>query len=305
MASDWDCTLEAAGASPLRAVRLGLRQIKGLRQAEAEALVAARTAGARSAEAFARAPGITRRGLELLAEADAFRGLGLARREALWTVKGLAGEANAARTAPLLLRQNLKETQVELPFMSAPQHVAEDYRTTSLSLKAHPVGFFRDDLARMGVGPCAALKTARDRRRIAVAGLVLVRQRPGTAKGVVFLTIEDETGVANIVVWRDAFEASRRIVMGAAFLLVEGQVQKEGEVIHVVARKFTDLSTRLAARADPPCPQPGFPLTKGPLDLRRGLRPVARNERKHACPPPLRPPWPTPSAKNGSPGRSR
>jgi error-prone DNA polymerase len=98
----------------------------------------------------------------------------------------------------------------------------------------------------MGVSPCAALKTARDRRRIAVGGLVLVRQRPGTAKGVVFLTIEDETGVANIVVWRDAFEANRRIVMGSAFLVVEGQVQKEGEVIHVVARRFTDLSARLA-----------------------------------------------------------
>ncbi|MFN9926496.1 MAG: OB-fold nucleic acid binding domain-containing protein, partial [Phenylobacterium sp.] len=282
MASDWDCTLEAVespslrrprsgasrlgedqtpvlpqrgrgttrsvveGGACLRAVRLGLRQIKGLRQAEAEALVAARAAGARSVEAFARAPGISRRGLELLAEADAFRGLGLPRREALWAVKGLAGEANAARTAPLLLRQNLKEAQVELPFMSAPHHVAEDYRTTSLSLKAHPTGFFRDDLARMGVSPCAALKTARDRRRIAVAGLVLVRQRPGTATGVVFLTIEDETGVANIVVWRDAFEANRRIVMGSAFLVVEGQVQKEGEVIHVVARRFTDLSARLA-----------------------------------------------------------
>jgi error-prone DNA polymerase len=245
MASDWDCTLEAADP-PYRAVRLGLRQIKGLLQAEAEVLVAARAEGARSVEAFARAPGISRRGLELLAEADAFRGLGLPRREALWAVKGLAGEANAARTAPLLLRQNLKEAQVELPFMSAPHHVAEDYRTTSLSLKAHPTGFFRDDLARMGVSPCAALKTARDRRRIAVGGLVLVRQRPGTAKGVVFLTIEDETGVANIVVWRDAFEANRRIVMGSAFLVVEGQVQKEGEVIHVVARRFTDLSARLA-----------------------------------------------------------
>jgi error-prone DNA polymerase len=124
--------------------------------------------------------------------------------------------------------------------------VAEDYRTTSLSLKAHPVGFFRGELDRMGVVPAERLRTLRDRRRLSVGGLVLVRQRPGTAKGVVFLTLEDETGIANIVVWRDAFEANRRLVMGSAFLVVHGQLQREGEVIHLVAEKFTDLSHRLS-----------------------------------------------------------
>jgi error-prone DNA polymerase len=114
--------------------------------------------------------------------------------------------------------------------------------------------FFREDLAAMGAVPCGALKTARDRRRLSVGGLVLVRQRPGTAKGVVFLTLEDETGIANLVVWRDAFEANRRLVMGASFLVVHGQVQKEGEVIHVVAERFTDLSHRLSELRDDKAP---------------------------------------------------
>jgi error-prone DNA polymerase len=169
-------------------------------------------------------------------------------------VKGLSDEWGAERNAPLLLRQSVKEQQVALPFMSLPQNVAEDYRTTSLSLKDHPVRFFREDLASQKVVPCSVLKTVRDRRRLSVGGLVLVRQRPGTAKGVVFLTIEDETGIANIVVWRDAFEANRRLVMGSSFLIVHGQVQREGEVVHVVAERFTDLSGRLSELRDDQAP---------------------------------------------------
>lgn len=251
--SDWDCTLEEKDdpRERYRPVRLGLRQIKGFKEAEAKALVEARGAGCRTIQAFARQARLSRRALELLAEADAFHGLGVNRREALWTVKGLSDEWGAERDAPLLTRQTLKEPQVELPFMNLPQHVAEDYRTTSLSLKAHPMTFFRDDLTAMGAVRCEALKTVRDKRRLCVGGLVLVRQRPGTAKGVVFLTMEDETGIANIVVWRDAFEANRRIVMGSSFLVVHGQVQREGDVIHVVAERFTDLSHRLSEmRAD-------------------------------------------------------
>ena len=245
--SDWDCALETQElGEPYRPVRLGLRQIKGFKEKDAEALTAARLAGARTIEDFARQGHLTRRALELLAEADAFASLGYVRRDALWAVKGLAGDWGAEKTAPLLLRQSLKETQVELPFMSAPQNVAEDYRTTSLSVKDHPARFFRHDLGAMGAVHCGALKTARDRRKLAVGGLVLVRQRPGTAKGVVFLTLEDETGIANIVVWRDAFEANRRTVMSAAFLMVHGQVQSVDGVVHVVAERFTDLSHRLS-----------------------------------------------------------
>jgi error-prone DNA polymerase len=199
---------------------------------------------------------VTRRTLELLAEADAFRSLGMDRRQALWAVKGLSGEFRAEAEAPLLARGRPKEVQVELPLMSPAQHVAEDYRTTNLSLKAHPIGFFRAELDRLGVVPAERLKSLHDRRRLSVGGLVLVRQRPGTAKGVVFLTLEDETGIANIVVWRDAFEANRRLVMGASFLVVRGQLQREGDVIHLVAEQFTDLSHRLSEMREDDRPTP-------------------------------------------------
>jgi error-prone DNA polymerase len=240
----------------LRPLRLGLRQITGLKEDEALKIIQARADGARTFEDFALRSGVTRRTLELLAEADAFRSLGLDRRQALWAVKGLAGEIDAERQAPLLARAQPKEAQVELPFMSPAQHVAEDYRTTSLSLKAHPVGFFRGELDRLGAVPAERLRDMRDRRRLCVGGLVLVRQRPGTAKGVVFLTLEDETGIANVVVWRNAFEANRRLVMGASFLLVQGQLQREGEVIHLVAEKFTDLSHRLSEMREDDRPTP-------------------------------------------------
>lgn len=271
MASVWDCTLEeterassssvgrggprsGGGGLRRRPVRLGFRQIKGFRQDDAERLVRAREAGCRTIQDFAQAAGLSRRALELLAEADAFRSLSMDRRQALWAVKGLAGELNALEAAPLLARQSAKEQQVLLPFMSPAQHVAEDYRTTSLSLKAHPVGFFREDLNRMGAVRCGTLKDARGGRRLSVGGLVLVRQRPGTAKGVVFLTLEDETGIANIVVWKDVFEANRRTVMTAAFLVVHGRVQSESGVVHVVAERFTDLSERLSEMREDTAP---------------------------------------------------
>jgi error-prone DNA polymerase len=257
--SDWDCTLEdddprSADAFPgrWRAVRLGLRQIKGFRKDEAERIEKARAAGAETADDFILRAGLSRRSLELLAEADAFRSLGLTRREALWAVKGAALEDASS----LLAGRKTQEAQVALPFMSLPQEVVEDYRTTSLSLKAHPIGFFRAELKAMKVIPEAALAGARNGARVSVGGLVLVRQRPGTAKGVVFLTMEDETGNANIVVWKDAFEANRRTVMGASFLVVHGCVQTAEGVTHLVAERFTDLSADLAQlRADEGAPQ--------------------------------------------------
>ena len=245
MASDWDCTLEPVEGRRLRALRLGLRQIKGLKKPDGLALMKMRETGVRTLEAFAR--GLSRRAMELLAEADAFAGLGLTRRQALWAVKGLAGETRVETDAPLLAAMDRPEVQVELPLMSLPMQVTEDYRTTRLSLKAHPCAFFREDFARAGAVPAAALKTMRDRRWTSVGGIVLVRQRPGTAKGVVFMTLEDETGVANIVVWKDAFEANRRLVMTASVLQVHGQLQIESGVIHLVAKGFTDLS-HLSAR---------------------------------------------------------
>jgi error-prone DNA polymerase len=252
VSSDWDCTLEAPGDPQAHhaALRLGLRQIKGLRQEEARLITAARGWGARSFEDYALGAGLSRRSLELLAEADAFKALGLSRREALWAVKGMADEVGAERSAPLIALQSAKEAQVLLPFMSLPKEVAEDYRTTSLSLKKHPVSFYREDLSALRAVPCDSLKGRRNGARVSVGGLVLVRQRPGTAKGVVFLTLEDETGIANIVCWKDAFDANRRLVMSSAFLVVHGQLQIANNVIHLVAERFTDLSAKLGEMRD-------------------------------------------------------
>jgi error-prone DNA polymerase len=258
LASDWDCTLEnlananeREGGKTLKAVRLGLRQIKGLAEEEARRLVAARAAGARTLQAIAVGANLSRRSLELIAEADALRSLGLDRRAGLWAVKGLAPELKAAAQAPLLAALGPPaESQALLPLMSLPAHVMEDYRTTSLSLKAHPCGFFRPLLDELGAVSAARLKSLKDGSRVAVGGLVLIRQRPGTAKGVVFVTLEDETGSANAVVWGDVFTANRRTVMSAAFLVVHGRMQRAGDVIHVVAERFTDLSARLADLRD-------------------------------------------------------
>jgi error-prone DNA polymerase len=229
------------------AVRLGLRQIRGLRQAEAEKLVGARRAGARTLREIAVAAELSRQTLELLAEADALRLLGLGRRAGLWAAKALAPEVKVESEAPLLALLGLAaaEEPVRLPDMALGAHVAEDYRTTSLSLKAHPCAFFRPLLASLGATPAAQLKAMKDGASVAVGGIVLIRQRPGTAKGVVFVTLEDETGSANAVVWRDVFAANRRVVMGSSFLLVRGRLQRAAEVIHVVAERFVDLTPRL------------------------------------------------------------
>ena len=262
MLSDWDCALEGEGGT-LRPVRLGLRMISGLREEEAERLVTAREEGARTLAELAARGNLSRRGLELLAEADALRSLGMDRRAGLWAVKALAPEAKVETEAPLLaLMGPPAEAPVRLPAMRLPAHVAEDYRTTSLSLKAHPCAFFRPLLTGMGAVTAARLRGMKDGARLCVGGLVLIRQRPGTAKGVVFVTLEDETGSANAVVWQDVFTANRRTVMASRFLVVHGRLQRAGEVIHVVAERFTDLTGRLwelkAAAADP-APPPATP----------------------------------------------
>ncbi len=240
--SVWDCELEGvAGQTGVRAVRLGLRQVKGLARAEADRLIVAREAGAVTARDLAARAGLSSRALELLAEADALAGLDLGRREGLWAVKGLESD-----DPPLLaLMGGPPEAPIALPAMTAGAHVAEDYRTTRLSLKGHPCAFFRPVLDGMGATRASALRAMKDARRVTVGGLVLIRQRPGTAKGVVFVTLEDETGSANAVVWRDVFAANRRTVMAARFLVVHGRLQRAGEVTHVVAERFTDLSDRL------------------------------------------------------------
>ena len=247
---------EGAQGRILQPLRLGLRQIRGLKEDEGQRLIAAREAGARTLPDLARIADLSRQTLEFLAEADAFRSLGMDRRAALWAVKGMAPERRVEADAPLLaLMGRPDEGAVSLPEMALSAHVAEDYRTTSLSLKAHPCQFFRPLLTSLGAVTAASLRERRDGSRVAVAGLVLIRQRPGTAKGIVFITLEDETGSANAVVWKDLFAANRREAMSASFLVVHGRMQRAGDVIHVVAERFTDLSGRLGElRRETPAP---------------------------------------------------
>jgi error-prone DNA polymerase len=201
--------------------------------------------------------------LERLANADAFRSIGLDRRAALWAVMGLAGSALGAKsksmaataTTSLLIEAKtgdlFAEPSVALPSITLGEHVVEDYAAISLSLKAHPIAFFRPQLAHRGILTSAEHWDERlAGRRAAVAGLVLVRQRPGTAKGVIFLTLEDETGIVNVVVWPKVFARNRRVVMSAQFLEVYGRIEREGLVIHIVAERLVDRSDQLRSLAE-------------------------------------------------------
>jgi error-prone DNA polymerase len=279
--SDWDCTLE-----PTAAVRLGFRLIHGLSEQELKKLIAARGNGFSSIERLAATADISRFTIERLAEADAFRSIphdpakwepvrrqdhapniesgGLDRRAALWAARRLdtigirrpkdgskLGGSKSGETLPLLTPhlgdEFFPEPHVALPAMPLCEHVVEDYVTTGLSLKQHPVQFFRERLAALGAIRNAQLRddALLQDSTVTVAGLVLVRQRPGTSKGVVFMTLEDETDIANIIVWPKVFARNRRTVMTARFLAVRGPLQRAGLVIHVVAESFIDLSAQL------------------------------------------------------------
>ncbi len=266
-ASRWDCTLEPSDGG-LFAVRLGLRLVQGLPNAAAARLVAHRGATPYgTVEALWQRAGLPAAALERLAEADAFQGLGLDRRQALWAVRGLADAAlplfvAADRAAGLASAPaaEVVEPAVALAPLPAGREVVEDYRSVGLSLRRHPVAFLRDDLTARGLRACGDLVTARDGRRVAVAGLVLVRQKPGSAKGVMFVTVEDETGVANLILWPAVFERQRRLVLQAGLLACHGRVQHEGQVVHVVAERLEDLTGLLRSVGE----------REGALTLRHG-----------------------------------
>lgn len=246
--SGWDCALEPHGGSPGGfALRLGLRQIAGFDEAAARRLEAARGDGYRSLEALRRRAGLTGDSLDRLARADAFGSLGLSRREGLWSVAGLG-----APPPPLFAacRERAGEPVAALPDASPGEEVAADYASLRLSLKAHPVSLLRGALTARGAVPAETLAAAADGRRLEVCGLVLARQRPGTAKGIVFATLEDETGVANIVIRKRVFERYRNAALDAGLLAVRGAVQREGIVIHLVAERLVDLTPMLAGLAD-------------------------------------------------------
>ena len=181
--------------------------------------------------------------LEKLADADAFRSVGLDRRQALWEVSALADRPTGMFTGQQ--PEMVAEQGLQLPLMSLPEHVIQDYKSTSLSLKTHPVSFVREQLDSLGAVPNAALRQMGNGGYVKVAGLVLVRQRPGTANGICFITLEDETGIANVVVFRKLFQRYRREVLQSRLLMVEGQLQVEGEVIHVIVRRCHNVSGML------------------------------------------------------------
>ena len=245
-ASGWDNSLEGTGEGGC-ALRLGLRQVGGLRQEDAARIVDARTVEARDAPypdvgTLRRRTGVPVSAIETLAAADAFRSMGLARREALWQARALA------KAPPLPLfeaadeREDGPEPAVALPAMAAGEQVVEDYRTLRLSLRAHPLAFLRERLAGRGALAAEAMARAQDGGRAAAAGLVLVRQRPGSAKGVIFMTLEDETGTVNVVVWPNVLERYRRAVLGGRLALVRGRVQRAGALVHLVAAHVEDLT---------------------------------------------------------------
>ncbi|WP_207425179.1 error-prone DNA polymerase [Pedobacter sp. SYSU D00535] len=239
--SYWDNVLEEKSGSYF-AIRLGFRQIKGMREDDADVLVAGRGTGYKSIAAL-RDAGVPHAALERLADADAFRSCGLDRRQALW-------EVSALHDRPVALFEGQPsasslETQISLPLMSMPEHVVHDYATTALSLKAHPLSFIREKLRLLHILSSKEINDVKDGTLVKAAGLVLVRQRPGTAGGVCFITIEDETGFTNLVVFQSLFEKYRKEILGAKLLMVEGKLQREGQVIHVIAKRCFDLTKLL------------------------------------------------------------
>ena len=237
--SEWDCTLEGVGSRPL-ALRLGLRQIRGLKEEDAARLIAGRGDGYRSPLDLWRRVGIPSAVLTRLAAADAFGSLGLDRRQAAWAVKAL----NDAGPLPLFESPGIRP-EPALPAMSAGEQVAADYRSTGLSLKHHPVGLLRRRLDERGVLSAEGLEGLSDGDRTTVAGIVLTRQRPG--KGIVmFVTLEDETGTANLVVFPSIYETQRRDTLTARLMLCRGKVQKVDGVIHVIAERIHSLNDWLA-----------------------------------------------------------
>ncbi|WP_439532428.1 error-prone DNA polymerase [Polymorphobacter sp.] len=254
--SDWDNSLERGNTG--LALRLGFRQIDGFRAQWAEALVAARRAGPfDSLEALSRRAVLPQAALRLLSDADGFRSLGLDRRAALWEARRTPSEQlplfAAAEAAELGA-----EADARLPAMSASEHVAADYQTVRLSLKNHPMAFLRALFSAEGVASCAQTSATPDGRRVRTAGVVLVRQRPGKGNAV-FITLEDETGITNVLLWARDFERQRRAVMAARLMVVEGRVQKSPEgVVHLMASRVIDRSEELERLSDTAVTEPAL-----------------------------------------------
>jgi DNA-directed DNA polymerase III PolC len=294
-ASDWDCTLEKTDG-PKCALRLGFRQVTGLKEDDLKRMVERRTTPYRDPADLWRRGGLSKRQILALARADAFASMGLTRRDVLWAVR-----AFSEASLPLLeARPHVRdlEPSVSLPKLTLGEQVVDDYSTISMSLRAHPLQLLRPTLSDRRMSNSEKLREAQTGDFLQMAGLVLVRQRPGTASGVVFVTLEDEFGIANLVVWPKVFDAHRRIVMGSRLLGVAGKVQrdvqKDGEpglVIHLVAERLWDWSADLDRIAD----------LDGHFELRMG-----RGDQAHSSTPdPRDEPKPRPRPKKQPYDRSR
>ncbi|WP_088311034.1 error-prone DNA polymerase [Novosphingobium sp. B 225] len=252
--SGWDNTLESAPRhGEGRALRLGLRQVDGFPEAAAARIVAARVEGGRFRdvrelkERAALSPAL----VERLASADCLGSLGLSRRQALWDARSLIAAPDLPLFAAAAARdEGAERVQTRLPVMPLSEEVVADYQTQRLSLKAHPLAFLRADLAERGFIRAADLRSRKYRSAVQVAGVVLIRQRPGSAKGVCFITLEDETGVVNLVIWPDVMERQRKVIMAARLMEVKGRVEYDDEVIHVIATHLTDATPSLHALSD-------------------------------------------------------
>jgi len=234
---------QTSPAHPSPTIRLGLRMIVGLPKSAAARIEAARQAGEfRSLEDFARRTGLSPSIVDRLARADAFQSLALDRRASLW--QSLAQERHKV-SQPLFGGLRDGESLTDLPPMTAQQEVFADYRTAGLSLKAHPISFFRNQLDQLRIVPAAELASIRDGSFVRVAGLVLVRQRPGTAKGITFVTLEDETGVANLIIKMDVWNRFYTVARTAPAYIAHGRLQNQQGVIHVLVQRLENLSTAL------------------------------------------------------------
>jgi len=263
--SQWDCTLEEAAfdkhaidrrhetmrdvIKTTHAVRLGFRQIKGLSEEDVvRKLIANRGEGYNTVHDFWLRSGLDKSDIERLADADAFGDMKLSRRQAIWAVRGL-DIGKVSQRLPLLeaaAHTDLRpEPETKLPQMLPGEEVIEDYRYLKLSLKAHPVSFLREEFRSMGITRSVDLLTVQNGQRVTIGGIVLVRQRPGSAKGVIFMTLEDETGVANAIVWKKTFEKYRPVVMGARLVKIHGRLQSQSGVIHTVVEHIEDITPML------------------------------------------------------------
>lgn len=277
--SDWNCTLEPCGDG--FALRLGMRLVDGLQETAAQRIMNRRDAPYADVDDLKSRASLDVKAIRNLAAADTMRSMGIDRRQALWQSKALKDAPALPIFDHAQITSDGHDPEVVLPKMPKAEHVVADYQTLRLSLKAHPMSFYRASLRDQGYHAASDLASMRHGQLVSLAGLVLVRQKPGSAKGVCFITLEDESGVANLVIWPKMFKSYRPTIMSARLMVVHGRVQTDGRVIHVVADDLQDRSKRLAGLSDASMPEI---TTRGdhpthPIPGQVGIRGHPRNVR--------------------------